>query len=166
MGSKSATWGYKCWGKVLLGSKWISRLCNIIIMSDFHMCCNAQTKPKKCNFTTVTYHREGLSSIQVLKFEIPAKNEGRILSPNILTFSHKLKFLRPGLTHSHKNCTRQTSGCVDQLLLQAIDNISYFVLMKYLVEKKLQNRHAFWAHLSHLIYTKITLHMSNPLWIA
>ena len=63
----------------------------------------------------------------------------------------------PGLTHRHKNCTRQTSECADQLLLQAIDNFFYFVLIKYLVENKLQNRHAFWAHLSHLIYTKTTL---------
>ena len=46
MGSKSATWRIKMWGKVLLGSKWISIICNVIILSDFLMCCYAQTNPK------------------------------------------------------------------------------------------------------------------------
>ena len=69
----------------------------------------------------MTYHRVGLLDIQVLKFEFPAKNEGRILPPH----------------------TRQTSECADQLLLQAIDKFFYFVLIKYVVENKSQNRHAF-----------------------
>ena len=46
MGSKSATWRIQMWGKVLLGSKWISIICNVIILSDFLMCCYAQTNPK------------------------------------------------------------------------------------------------------------------------
>ena len=59
------------------------------------------------------------------------------IPPYFWTFSHNIKFLRLGLTHRHKNCTIQTLECVDQLLLQANDNISYFLLMKYLVENKL-----------------------------
>ena len=85
----------------------------------------------------VMYHREGLVDIRVLKL-FPAKKKEILFLPNIWTFSHNLKFLRPGLTHRPKNCTGQTSGCVDQLLLQAIDNISYFVSIEYLVENELK----------------------------
>ena len=120
------------------------------------MCWNAQINPKKCNFSS---HIPQTRTFWNSSFEIWISRQKwrKNTFPHIWTFSQNLKFLMPGLTHRHKNCTRQTSECADQLLLQAIDKFFYFVLIKYLVENKLQNRHAFWAHLSHLIYTKTTL---------
>ena len=85
MGSKNATRGYKCWGKVLLGSKWISRICNIIIMSDFHICCKAQTNPKNAILPQSRTKEKDLLTFKFWNLNFPPKMKVEYFPP---TFGH------------------------------------------------------------------------------